>query len=218
MKQKPTGHNPKEIVLASASPRRSEILSSLGIDFIVEPSEVVERAFADEAPPDYIMRIARAKAVEVARRRESGLVIGADTVVVLDGRILGKPVSEEDARRMLESLSGKWHAVMTGIALYDVERGKEAVDYSKTLVRFAQLSGREIDWYVATGEPQDKAGSYGIQGLASLFVDEIAGNYHNVVGLPIPLVYRLARQLGYSLLDWKRTAQYSNLYDRRKSN
>jgi septum formation protein len=200
MKQKLTGHKAKHIVLASASPRRSELLDMLGLSFEVEPSQVVERLLADEAPPDYIMRIARAKAVEVGRRRESGLVIGADTVVVLEGRVLGKPSDEQDARIMLRLLSGKWHAVMTGVALYDAETHKEAADYAKTLVRLARLSEQEIDWYVATGEPMDKAGGYGIQGLASLFVDEIAGNYHNVVGLPVPLVYRLARQLGHSLL------------------
>jgi len=199
MNHKPTGHKAKQIVLASASPRRSELLNTLGVRFVIDPSQVVEKPFANEAPPDYIMRMARAKAVEVARRSEGGLIIGADTVVVLDGKILGKPSDEEDAKKMLQLLSGKWHAVMTGVALYDVDGRKEAVDYAKTLVRLAQLSDQEIDWYVATGESMDKAGAYGIQGLASLFVDEIAGNYHNVVGLPIPLVYRLARQLGYSL-------------------
>jgi septum formation protein len=200
MKQKLTGHKAEQIVLASASPRRSDLLEKLGFSFEVEPSNVVERPLADETPPDYTMRIARSKAVEVARRREHGLVIGADTVVVLDGKVLGKPSDEQDARRMLQLLSGKWHAVMTGVALYDAATHKEAVDYTKTLVRLAQLSEQEIDWYVATGEPMDKAGGYGIQGLGSLFVDEIAGNYHNVVGLPVPLVYRLARQLGHSLL------------------
>jgi len=200
VEQKLTGHKAKQIVLASASPRRADLLAKLGLSFEVESSQVVERALADEAPPDYTMRMARAKAVDVARRREQGLVIGADTAVVLDGKVLGKPSDEQDARRMLRLLSGKWHAVMTGVALYDCATHKEAVDYAKTLVRLAQLSEQEIDWYVATGEPMDKAGAYGIQGLASLFVDEIAGNYHNVVGLPVPLVYRLARQLGHSLL------------------
>jgi len=200
MTQKPTGHKAKRIVLASASPRRYELLTGLGLEVEVEPSHVIEKPFTHEAPNDYIMRIARAKAVAVARLRDSGLVIGADTEVVLDGRVLGKPRDNEDARKMLGLLSGKWHAVLTGVALYDVETGKEAVDYSKTLVRMAHLNEEEIDWYVATGEPMDKAGSYAIQGLASIFVDEIAGNYHNVVGLPIPLVYRLARQLGCPLV------------------
>ncbi len=138
--------------------------------------------------------------ISATRNREAGLVIGADTIVVLDGRILGKPEDEETAGRMLTQLSGRWHAVMTGVALYDIETSAEVADYEKTLVKFARLSQKEIEWYVATGEPMDKAGAYGIQGLAGLFVDEIAGNYYNVVGLPIPLVYRLARRLGYSFL------------------
>src|SRR5262249_35845920 len=187
-------------ILASASPRRAELLAQIGVDFESHPSQVGERPHADEAPPDYITRIARAKVIAVARNREAGLIIGADTVVVLDGRLMGKPDNQEQAREMLRLLSGKWHAVMTGIALYDAATRREVADYDKTLVKFARLSEQEIDWYVATGEPMDKAGAYGIQGLGALFVDEIAGNYHNVVGLPIPLAYRLARRLGYSFV------------------
>jgi septum formation protein len=199
MTQKPIGHKANPIVLASASPRRAALLNALGLNFVVEPSQVIEMPLADEPPSNYIMRMARVKAVEIARRRQDGLVIGADTVVVLDGTVLGKPSDEQDARRTLGLLSGRWHEVMTGVALYNAATHKEAVDYAKTLVKLAQLTEQEIDWYVASGEPMDKAGSYGIQGLASLFVDEIAGNYYNVVGLPIPLVYRLARQVGCSL-------------------
>lgn len=189
-----------KIILASGSPRRADLLARIGVEFELEPSQVQERPHMDEAPPDYIIRIARAKVVAVARKRESGLVIGADTIVVLDGRLLGKPEDEEDARRMLRQISGKWHAVMTGLALYDAATRREVADYDKTLVRFAQMTEREIDWYVKTGEPMDKAGSYGIQGLGGLFVDEIAGNYYNVVGLPLPLLYRLARRLGYAFV------------------
>jgi septum formation protein len=188
------------IILASGSPRRADLLTKIGVEFELEPSQVHERPHTDEAPPDYIIRIARAKVVAVARKRESGLVIGADTIVVLDGRLLGKPEDEDDARNMLRQLSGKWHAVMTGIALYDAATRREVADYDKTLVRFAQMSEREIEWYVKSGEPMDKAGAYGIQGLGGLFVDEIAGNYYNVVGLPLPLLYRLSRRLGYSFV------------------
>lgn len=188
------------LILASASPRRADLLSNIGLEFDIEPSQIQERPHADEAPPDYITRIARAKVVAVARKRESGLIVGADTIVVLDGRMLGKPKDDEDARRMLRLLSGKWHAVMTGLALYDAATKREVADYDKTLVRFAQMGEKEIDWYVGTGEPMDKAGAYGIQGFGGLFVEEIAGNYYNVVGLPIPLLYRLARRLGYSFL------------------
>ena len=194
-----TAREPK-IILASASPRRAELLYQIGVKFELAPSQIEERPHPDEAPPDYITRIARAKVIAVARQHESGLIIGADTVVVLDGRLLGKPVDDHEAKSMLKQLSGRWHAVMTGVALYDVESRHEVADYEKTLVKFAQLTDREIDWYVHTGEPKDKAGAYGIQGLGGLFVDEIAGNYYNVVGLPIPLVYRLARRLGYSFV------------------
>jgi septum formation protein len=189
------------IILASASPRRAELLKQIGVEFEIEPSEVGEQPHPDEAPADYITRIARAKVIAVARKRETGLVIGADTVVVLDGRLLGKPVDEADASRMLRVLSGTWHAVMTGVALFDAATRREVADYDKTLVKFAQLTDTEIEWYISTGEPMDKAGAYGIQGRAGLFVEEIAGNYYNVVGLPIPLVYRLARRLGYSFLE-----------------
>lgn len=188
------------IILASSSPRRAELLKTLGVEFEIAPSDISERLHADEAPPDYIIRLARAKVIAVARKRESGLVIGADTIVVLDGRVLGKPENEEDAEQMLRQLSGRWHAVMTGVALYDISTRREVADYDKTLVRFAQLTDKEIEWYVSSGEPKDKAGAYGIQGLGSLFVEEVAGNYFNVVGLPIPLIYRLARRLGYSFI------------------
>jgi septum formation protein len=188
------------IILASASPRRAELLSQIGVDFEPAPSQVQERPHLDEPPPDYITRIARAKVIAVARQREAGLVIGADTVVVLDGELLGKPEDEADARRMLSQLSGRWHAVMTGVALYDVATRREVADYDKTLVKFAQLTEKEVEWYINSGEPMDKAGAYGIQGLGALFVEEIAGNYCNVVGLPIPLVYRLARRLGYAFV------------------
>jgi septum formation protein len=189
-----------KIILASASPRRADLLRAIGLEFEIVPSQVQERPHADEAPADYITRLARAKAISIARRREQGLVIGADTIVVLDGKILEKPADEDEAGRMLRSLSGRWHAVMTGVALYDVATRQEVADYDKTLVRFGQMSEQEIKWYVKSGEPMDKAGGYGIQGLASLFIEEIAGNYFNVVGLPLPLVYRLARRLGYSFL------------------
>ena len=188
------------IILASASPRRAELLKQIGVEFELAPSQIEERPHPDEAPGDYITRIARAKVIAVARGRDAGLVIGADTVVVLDGRMIGKPQNKADAHRLLRQLSGKWHAVLTGVALYDVETRHEVADYEKTLVKFAQLNDAEIEWYVNTGEPMDKAGAYGIQGLGGLFVDEIAGNYYNVVGLPIPLVYRLARRLGYSFV------------------
>ena len=188
------------IILASSSPRRADLLKTIGVSFELVPSNINERPHQDEAPADYIIRLARAKVIDAARKRDSGLVIGADTIVVLDGRILGKPRDEDDASRMLKLLSGRWHAVMTGVALYDAATRREVADYDKTLVRFAQLSDKEIDWYINTGEPMDKAGAYAIQERGAMFIEEIAGNYHNVVGLPLTLLYRLSKRMGYSFI------------------
>lgn len=177
------------------------MLNAIGVSFEPASSQINERPHPDEAPPDYIIRLARAKVIAVARKRDSGLVMGADTIVVLDGKILGKPEGDDEAQQMLTQLSGRWHAVMTGVALYDAATKREVADYDKTLVRFAQLTDKEIDWYIKSGEPFDKAGSYAIQGLGGIFVEEIAGNYNNVVGLPTPLVYRLAKRMGYSFIS-----------------
>lgn len=189
-----------KIILASQSPRRAELLATIGVRFITEPGYVDESAKPDELPADYIMRVSHAKASTVASRHESGLVIAADTIVVVDDQIMGKPVDEEDARRMLRELSWRWHHVMTAVTLIDAATGREAADYIVTRVRFVEMKESEIDWYVSTGDPMDKAGAYGIQGKGGLFVEEIAGNYHNVVGLPLTLVYKLAAEMGYSLI------------------
>ena len=186
-------------ILASASPRRVEILRTLGLDFETIVPGIAEEQLDGEAPGDFVVRAARAKVDAVASRVDSGLVIGADTVVVIDGRPLGKPASADDAREMLRMLSGRWHAVMTGVAVRDVESAREVAEHDKTLVRFRELTEAEIDDYVASDEPLDKAGAYAIQGRGMLFVEEIAGNYHNVVGLPAPLLQRLVRRLGASL-------------------
>jgi septum formation protein len=188
-----------KFILASASPRRVEIMKTLGLDFEAAAPDIVEEQLDGEAPADFVVRSARAKVDAVASRVESGIVIGADTVVVIDGRPLGKPASPDDAREMLRLLSGRWHAVMTGLAVRDVEGAREVAEHDKTLVRFRDLTDDEIDAYVATEEPLDKAGAYAIQGRGMLFVEEIAGNYQNVVGLPAPLLQRLARRLGVSL-------------------
>jgi nucleoside triphosphate pyrophosphatase len=188
-----------KFILASASPRRIDILTTLGIDFASVAPNVVEQQLDGEPPSDYVTRAARAKVADVAAGVDSGIVIGADTVVVIDGRPLGKPAAAAEAREMLRTLSGRWHAVMTGIAVRDVGTARELADHDKTLVRFRDLSDEEIDDYVATNEPMDKAGAYGIQGRGMLFVEEIAGSYHNVVGLPATLLQRLVRRLGVSL-------------------
>ena len=188
-----------KFILASASPRRAAILETLGLEFETISPDILEEQHDGEAPADFVTRAARGKVAAVAHHCESGIVIGADTVVVIDGRPLGKPADAEEAREMLRSLSGRWHAVMTGLAVRDVASSHEVADNDKTLVRFRELTDEEIDRYIATGEPFDKAGAYGIQGRGMLFVDEIAGSYHNVVGLPATLLQRLVRRLGVEL-------------------
>jgi septum formation protein len=188
-----------KFILASASPRRAAILSRLGVEFETASPDSVEEAIDGEAPSDYVTRLARAKVASVSDGLADGIVIGADTVVVIDGRPLGKPAGAAEAREMLRTLSGRWHAVMTGVAVRDVGAGREIAEHDKTLVRFRDLTDEEIDEYVSTEEPLDKAGAYGIQGRGMLFVEEIAGSYHNVVGLPVTLLQRLVRRLGGKL-------------------
>jgi septum formation protein len=171
------------LILASQSPRRSELLRNAGIAVEVIPAEVDESVEPGETAEHYVRRIARDK----VRAVRGQLVLGADTVVVVQNEILGKPVDEEDAARMLRLLSGREHLVITGICL----KGRETVvDHETTRVWFAELTLREIREYVASGEPMDKAGGYAIQGLASKFVERIEGSYSNVVGLPVAMVYR----------------------------
>ena len=187
------------LILASASPRRRELLGGLGLRFETRSADVDETPHPGEEAEAYVVRLAREKAAAVARPGE--LVLAADTTVVVDGEILGKPLDAEDARRMLRQLAGREHEVLTGIALFEVERTAARADLSR--VRMAPLTDEEIDWYVATGEPMDKAGAYGIQGLGSLFVEAVDGNYTNVVGLPVPAVYKLFAELGYDLRSFR---------------
>ncbi|MDT5269819.1 MAG: nucleoside triphosphate pyrophosphatase [Acidobacteriota bacterium] len=181
------------LILASSSPRRSEILTAVGWPFETHPAGVDETRLTGEGPEDFVTRLAREKAEAVARTRLFGLVLGADTTVLVDGEILEKPRDAEDARRMLRALSGRWHEVLTGVALVRAETGRALVGLERTRVRFAETSGEEIDWHVETGDVLDKAGAYAIQGRAALFIEAIDGDYWNVVGLPVRLVYELAR-------------------------
>ena len=177
------------LLLASASPRRAELLNAAGYEFDVQPANVDESVHAREAPEDYVTRVAEAKASAVAPRADGRVVLAADTAVVVDGTILGKPADQADAARMLRLLSGRRHDVLTAVAL----PGITAVD--RTTVEFAPLTDTQIEWYVASGEPLDKAGAYAIQGLASRFVTRIEGSYSNVVGLPVALVSALLKGL-----------------------
>ncbi len=178
----------REIVLASASPRRRELLAQVGYSFVVEPADVDESVLSGETPVAHTQRLAREKALVAARRAGTGIVLAADTVVVVDGSILGKPSDREDAVRMLTLLSGRGHRVVTGVAVLDAATGRMDVRNSITGVWFRALSAREIAAYVATGEPLDKAGAYGIQERGALLVERLEGCYFNVVGLPLSLV------------------------------
>lgn len=182
------------IILASASPRRAEILTALGIPFHIDPAGVEERVRAGETAEQATSRLAFEKAAEVARRH-SEWVLSADTLVVLEGSILGKPENDEDAARMLRLLSGKEHRVVTAVRLgHSGDPGHEILEESR--VRIAPLSERELRWYVASGEPRDKAGAYAVQGLGARFIESLSGSYSNVMGLPARSVYRLIRDAG----------------------
>jgi septum formation protein len=182
------------IVLASGSPRRAELLRAAGIPFDVDVAAIDEVPRTGESPVEHVVRLAREKAEVVARRKSGSPVLGADTEVVLDGLVLGKPADDGEAARMLERLSGRTHDVITGVALLAGGRTLTAVE--RTEVRFLPLTADEIAWYIRSGEPRDKAGAYAIQGLASRFVERIDGSYSNVVGLPVATVYGLLRQAG----------------------
>jgi len=209
------------LVLASASPRRQELLRNAGIDFEVQPADVDETPLAREGARECAERLAREKALAVWRKRPEDVVLGADTIVVVDGAILGKPVDAEDAARMLRLLSGRVHRVITGVCVvvagvrsqesgigeksgvrtfaFEIPRGKNCelrTGSETTLVTMNALSAEEIREYVATGEPMDKAGAYAIQGRASRWIPRIEGDYSNVVGLPVALVYRMLRDAG----------------------
>ncbi len=186
------------LVLASASPRRRELLAALGLTPPVRPVEVDETPLDGEPAAACVLRLARAKAAAGAAPGE--LILAADTLVVLDRRILGKPAGPDEAAAMLGSLAGRDHLVLTGVAVRDADSSAVAAAVETTRVTIAPLTAGQIADYVATREPLDKAGAYAIQGLGALFVERIEGNYSNVVGLPLPLTRRLFNELGFDLL------------------
>ncbi|MCW5982855.1 MAG: septum formation inhibitor Maf [Bryobacteraceae bacterium] len=186
--------HPRRLVLASASPRRKEILESAGIPFVRRAVDISEEPFPRETAGEHVRRLAETKAAAAACE-DGEVVLGADTVVVVDGEILGKPADARDAARMLRALAGREHEVVTGICLKTGSRS--VTDEERTRVRFVPLSDDEIAAYVASGEPMDKAGAYGIQGAASKFIDRVEGCYFNVVGLPVARVYRWLKELGF---------------------
>jgi septum formation protein len=187
------------LVLASASPRRAELLARLGVSPHIRPAEVDETPRPGETATDLVVRLAGAKASVSADAGDGDeVVLAADTVVVVDGRALGKPTDDADAERMLRSLSGRAHEVVTGLA---VQRGTvAAMDRVTTRVTFRRLTDAEITWYLGTGEPDDKAGGYGLQGAGAVLVDRIEGSDTNVIGLPLAETVRLLRDVGLELL------------------
>ncbi len=185
------------LVLASASPQRQELLRNAGIAFEVQPADIPEDPLPGESAKDCAERLAREKALAVALQRPHDIVLGADTVVVVDGQLLGKPSDAADAARMLRLLSGREHQVITGVCL--VAGGQPSVASETTLVTVSEITDQDIAGYVASGEPMDKAGAYAIQGLASRWIPRIEGDYSNVVGLPVVLVFRMLREISRQL-------------------
>jgi septum formation protein len=187
------------LILASTSPRRAEILHDAGFSFVVVASAVDETPVPGESPNALVQRLADAKA-ELAAARAVGpaIILAADTVVTLEGHIFGKPRSSDDARHMLEALSGRTHAVVTGVTLIRLPDAERRSFVESTLVHFAQLSSEEVRRYLATGEPHDKAGAYAIQGRAGRYIPRIEGDYFNVVGLPLARVTQALAELGWS--------------------
>jgi len=182
------------MILASASPRRKELLSFVTSHFTISPADIDETVNLDELPKDYVRRMAREKAKEIVKLYPNETVIGCDTTVVLDNDIMGKPIDEKDAYDMLEKLSGKTHSVMTAVCVITPEERYEHIE--EVEVVFYSLDKEDINGYIQSGEPMDKAGAYGIQGKASVFVKEIKGDYFSIVGLPVGYLNQLFKQLG----------------------
>jgi septum formation protein len=185
-----------ELILASSSPRRRDLLSSLGLQFHVVPAELQEIPAPQEAPRDFAVRVAEHKALAVGTKHPSAWVIGADTIVVVEGQIFGKPLDRADAKRMLQQLSDREHLVVTGYVLLNMVASKKLNGVEETRVKIKALEQREIEWYINTDEPLDKAGGYAIQGKGAFMVEWIKGSYTNVVGLPLRQLLELFQQAG----------------------
>ncbi|HEX8409561.1 MAG TPA: Maf family protein [Thermoanaerobaculia bacterium] len=183
-------------ILASASPRRRELLGSIGVEFEVMPSHVPEVHQPGEAPDEYVARLSRDKANALAQEHPSRWVIAADTTVHLGDELLEKPSDPQDAMRMLATIAGQTHMVYTGVTLQNVERGWCDTRVAETEVRMLPLSSQEIEWYVGTGEPLDKAGAYAAQGVGAVFIESIHGSYTNVVGLPLATLFQMLKRAG----------------------
>jgi septum formation protein len=196
-----------KFILASASPRRRELLASIGLEFEVKPSHVPEVHQAGEAPEEYVARLSRDKAQALAVEHPDRWVIAADTTVLLGEELLEKPVDAADAERMLATIAGQTHIVYTGVTLENAERGYRDTRVAESEVRMLPLSTDEIAWYVRTGEPLDKAGAYAVQGIGAMFIDSIHGSYTNVVGLPLATLFQMLRRAGIDPLTDHRSKE-----------
>jgi septum formation protein len=194
----------QKIVLASKSPRRKELLTQIGLDFIVDVSEIDEDKFKNLAPQSLVKKLSRVKAEKVAKRHKNAIIIAADTLVVLGKELIGKPKDEKDAVRILKKLSGKTHTVITGFTILDSKTKRQITEIVKSKLKFKELSNQEIKDYVTTKEPMDKAGGYGIQGKASVFIERINGDFSNIVGLPIFSLCKALKKFGINITaNWQ---------------
>src|SRR5687768_2498753 len=180
-----------KLILASASPRRAEILTAVGWEFEKQVTDIDESILRGETAEDYVQRLAAEKARVIAEKNADAIVLGADTTVVIDEKIIGKPKDLDEAGEMIKILSGNWHEVLTGVAI--VRNSETLVDFQRTSVKFAQMNEDEIEFLVQKGKPLDKAGAYAVQEQAALFIEKIEGDYWNVVGLPVNLIYSLVK-------------------------
>ncbi len=194
----------KKIILASTSPRRHGLAQQMGLEFEIVPSNYEEDMSMDIGPAELSMTLAYGKAKEVAVRLKKGVVLGVDTFIVFEGKKLGKPKSKEDAFLMLKSFSGKSQEVYSGVTIIDCETGQELKDFEVTKVKFREMEDSEINNYIKTGEPMDKAGSYGIQDLGAVFVEKIDGCYSNVMGFPIHNIYKNLKKLGVDIFEYEK--------------
>jgi septum formation protein len=192
----------KKIILASTSPRRHGLAQQMGLEFEIVPSDYEEDMSIDLGPADLAMTLAYGKAKDVANKNENGIVLGIDTFISFNGQKLGKPKTEEKARELLKSFSGKELQVYSGVALIDCETKEEIKDFEVSEVKFRELSNDEIEQYIKTGEPLDKAGAFAIQGLGGIFIEKINGCYANIVGFPISNIYKNLAKLGVNIFEY----------------
>ena len=194
-----------DLILASTSPRRKELLASTGIEFEIHPSNIPEEHQQGELPEDYVARLSREKAHAIAKHHHKHWVIGADTTVLLGEQLLEKPKDRADAIRILGTIAGQTHIVYTGVTLENKERNYSETRVAESEVRMLPLSRHDIEWYVDTGEPMDKAGAYAVQGIGAMFIESIHGSYSNVVGLPLALLFQMLRRAGIDPLQSRKT-------------